>query len=267
MIHPSGTSASVERCQLRSRLDQALERINVPSFIDADPVQFPRSFTDHRDIEISALLCSTIAWGNRKMIVRNCQRLLKTMGNAPYDYIRMKSYEDIDDSINIHRTFFGRNLKYYLRGLHAVYTRYGSLEAFVAASGADCSEFPAWILAEALVSSFAEANDGRKDTRCISVSATTPLKRLNMALRWLVRDDGIVDIGLWKILKPSQLYIPLDVHVADVSRNLGLIKRRSNDRKAVLDLTAELRLWRPDDPVAYDFALFGIGMEQSQAND
>lgn len=263
MTYDTATLNQTGRYQLRERLDQALERINVPSFADADPVQFPRSFTDKCDIEISALLCATIAWGNRKMIVRNCQRLLEIMDNAPYDYVRSQSYEDLDDALNIHRTFFGRNLKYYLRGLHFLYARYGNLEALVAASKADCSEIPAWTFAEALASSLAEANDCCKDTRCISVSATTPLKRLNMALRWLVRDDGIVDIGLWKVLKPSQLFIPLDVHVAEVSRALGLLQRRSNDRKAVLDLTRELRRWRPDDPVAYDFALFGIGMEQS----
>lgn len=264
MAYDTAMSESTDRHQLRERLDRALARINVPSFADADPVQFPRSFTDKCDIEISALLCATIAWGNRKMIVRNCQRLLEIMDNAPYDYVRSQSYEDLDDTINIHRTFFGRNLKYYLRGLHLLYSRYGSLEALAASSGADSSEIPAWALAEAVASTLAEANEGRKDTRCISVSATTPLKRFNMALRWLVRDDGIVDIGLWKVLKPSQLYIPLDVHVANVSRSLGLLQRRSNDRRAVLDLTAELRHWRPDDPVAYDFALFGIGMEQSQ---
>ncbi len=259
----SATIEPIDRSHLRTRLDQAMERINVQSFAVADPVQFPRSFADGRDVEISALLCSTIAWGNRKMIVRNCRRLLDIMENSPYDYVRSKSYEDLDDAVNIHRTFFGRNLKYYLRGLHVLYARYGSLEAFAAASKADCSEIPAWTFAEALASSLAEANDGLKDIRCISVGATTPLKRLNMALRWLVRDDGIVDIGLWKVLNPSQLYIPLDVHVANVSRNLGLLQRRSNDKRAVLDLTTELRRWRPDDPVAYDFALFGIGMEQS----
>lgn len=258
------TSAVANQLRLRAKLDEALARINVPSFADADPVQFPRSFVDRRDVEIAALLCSTIAWGNRKMIVRNCQWLLETMGNAPYDYVRSQSYEDLEDTVNIHRTFFGRNLKYYLRGLHLLYARYGSLEGLAASSGADSSEMPAWILAEALASLLAEANEGRMDTRCISVSTTTPLKRFNMALRWLVRDDGIVDIGLWKVLKPSQLYIPLDVHVADVSRSLGLLQRRSNDRRAVLDLTAVLRQWRPDDPVAYDFALFGIGMEQSR---
>lgn len=263
MTHDTAILNQADRCQLRERLDQALERINLPSFADADPVQFPRLFTDSRDIEISALLCSTIAWGNRKMIVRNCQRMLEIMGNTPYEYVKSQSYEDLDDDLNIHRTFFGRNFKYYLRGLHSLYARYGSLEALVAVSGAYCSESPAWTFAEALALSLAEANDGCKDTRCISMSATTPLKRLNMALRWLVRDDGIVDIGLWKVLKPSQLFIPLDVHVAEVSRNLGLIQRRSNDRKAVFELTEELRRWRPDDPVAYDFALFGIGMEQS----
>lgn len=249
----------------RILLDDALSRINVPGFVDDDPVQFPRRYTDRRDIEIATMLCSTIAWGNRKMILRDCNRLLTMMGDAPYDYVRSGDYETVDDALNIHRTFFGRNLKYYLRGLAYIYDKFGSLEAYAAARHIDKSALPAWELAAALSEAFSAANQGATDSRCISASVTTPLKRLNMALRWLVRDDGIVDMGLWKVLTPAQLYIPLDVHVADVSRALGLLNRRSNDRKAVEMLTAQLRQWRPDDPTAYDFALFGIGIEMSRA--
>ncbi len=252
--------------RIHTRLDEALRRINVPGFADADPVQFPRAYSDVRDIEIAALLCSTIAWGNRKMIVRNCKRMIELMGNTPYDFVMSQAYEDVDDALNIHRTFFGRNFKYFLRGLRAIYCRFGSIEAMAASEGVPTTEAPAWALAASLAGFLAEANGGAKDIRCISANSTTPLKRLNMALRWLVRDDGIVDIGIWKVLKPSQLYIPLDVHVGEVSRSLGLLSRRSNDRRAVIELTDKLRRWRPDDPVAYDFALFGIGMEESAEN-
>ena len=132
----------------------------------------------------------------------------------------------------------------------------------MAATGAPQSQAPAWTLAQGLNAALAEANDGVHDPRCLPQNLTaTALKRLNMALRWLVRDDGIVDLGVWKALKPSQLFIPLDVHAGNVSRQLGLLTRKSNDRRAVVELTDTLRSFRPDDPVVYDYALFGLGIE------
>lgn len=246
---------------LRELLDSEAAAINRPEFIDDDPVQFPRRFSDLRDIEITSLLVSSIAWGNRKMILRDADRMLALMEGQPYKYVMERGYEDLPDHQNIHRTFFTDNLKHYLQGLHHIYSRYGSIDEFASHIGASSSEAPAWLIAEKLNNAFAEANDGCGDSRCLPLNTTTTaLKRLNMALRWLVRDDGIVDMGVWRSLRPSQLFIPLDVHVGAVSRDLGILTRKSNDRKAVDELTAVLRSIRPDDPALYDFALFGIGV-------
>lgn len=246
---------------LRELLDSEARRINSEAFIADDPVQFPRRFSSLPDIEITALLCATLAWGNRRMICRDCEKLLTLMDNQPYAYVIDEGYLDLDPDINIHRTFFGRNLRHYLRGLRAIYTRHGSLNDFARAIGAGETEAPAWRLAEGLNAELSAANSGCTDSRCLPVNtSTTALKRLNMALRWLVRRDGIVDLGVWDSITPAQLRIPLDVHVGDVSRELGLLCRRSNDRKAVEELTGHLRKFNPDDPTLYDFALFGIGM-------
>lgn len=246
---------------IKEMMDREAARINSPEFIADDPVQFPRRFSRKEDIEIAALLSATIAWGNRKMICANCNKLLALMGHDPYHYVMDEGYEDLPD-MNIHRTFFAANLRHYLRGLRAVYSRYGTLEDFAIAVGAPSSPAPAWAFATGLSNAVTEANGGEHDSRCLPANMdTTALKRVNMALRWLVRDDGIVDMGVWKSIKPRQLFIPLDVHVARVSRDMGLLARKSNDRKAVVELTETLRRFRPDDPVFYDYALFGLGME------
>lgn len=245
---------------IKELLDSEASRINSPEFIADDPVQFPRRFQRQQDIEIIALLSATIAWGNRKMICRNCEKLIRIFEGRPYDYVMDEAYETLPDG-NIHRTFFVDNLRHYLRGLRSIYARYATLEAMAAAEGIGRDEMPAWRLVEVMNRYFAEANGGVSDSRCLPGNLrSTALKRINMALRWLVRDDGIVDMGVWKVLRPSQLFIPMDVHVGDTSRNLGLLHRRSNDREAVVQLTDTLRRFRPDDPVIYDFALFGIGM-------
>lgn len=240
-------------------LNEEAARYNTPEFIVDDPVQFPRRFTDKRDIEIVSLLVSTIAWGRRPMICRNAEKMLQLMDYQPHAYLMDSGYEDLTEG-NIHRTFFNHNLRHYMRGLNAIYRKFGSLENFAVRCGASEVEFPAWHLAAAVNSCLKEANEGETDSRCLPLNLDkSALKRFNMALRWLVRDDGIVDMGVWSAIKPSQLFIPLDVHVGNVSRNLGLLFRRSNDRAAVEELTTALRQLKPEDPVYYDFALFGIG--------
>lgn len=251
--------------ELLELLDTEAARINSPEFIADDPVQFPRRFDDVRDIEIASLLTSSIAWGNRKMICRDCDRLLAIMDNAPYNYMMDEGYEELPDNDNIHRTFFNRHLKYYLRGLRDIYLKYGSLEGFAKAGDISSDDFPAWKLVDGINRHLAAANTSHPDqtaaSRCLPQNLkTTALKRVNMALRWLVRNDGIVDLGVWDVLSPSQLYIPLDVHVGDVSRELGLLTRKADDRRSVIELTERLRKFNPKDPCIYDFALFGIGM-------
>lgn len=248
---------------LRELLDREAARFNTPDFIAADPVQFPRRFDSLADIEIASLLASTVAWGNRKMICANINKMLALMEWSPAAYLLDKGYEELPD-MNIHRTFFARDLRAFLRGLYPIYSRHGSLHKFARAKGVGKAEHPAWALAAAINASLEEANRGHDDvnlSRCLPQNLkTTALKRLNMALRWLVRDDGIVDLGVWDVIKPSQLYIPLDVHVGDTSRELGLLSRNANDRRSVEELTATLRRFNPADPVIYDYALFSLGL-------
>ncbi len=252
--------------EIKDLLDREAARINSVEFIERDPVQFPRRFERLQDIEITSFLCATIAWGNRKMICRNCEKMLSLMEYRPFDYVMDKGFEELPDQ-NIHRTFFATNLRHYLRGLHAIYARHGSIAEFARAKAIAASEFPSWTLVAEMNRTFSEANQGISDSRCLPGNlATTALKRINMALRWLVRNDGIVDLGVWDVIKPSQLYIPLDVHVGNTARDLGLLSRHSDDRKAVIELTDTLRRFRPDDPVWYDYALFGIGVDGIKLN-
>ena len=245
---------------IKALLDEQARRINSEAFIARDPVQFPRRFSDVRDIEIAALLASTIAWGNRTMICRSAEKMFGLMDWQPYEYVMDRGYEDLPDC-NIHRTFFACNFRHYLRGLNLIYSKYGSLEAYAAARHIGDDAYPSWQLADAINAALKQANDGVGDSRCLPQNLdTSALKRLNMALRWLVRDDGIVDLGVWSVIRPAQLYIPLDVHVGRLSRELGLLQRCSNDRKAAVELTECLRGFDADDPVRYDYALFGLGV-------
>ena len=245
---------------IRELLDTEAARINRSEFIAGDPVQFPRRFETLQDIEIVAFLASMIAWGNRKMICNNIEKMLGLMDYAPYNYLMDKGYEDLDPKLNIHRTFFGRHFSHFLRGLHKIYKDYGSLDAFALKHSIGEDEAPAWKLVELMNNVIREEN-GEALPRCLPLNLkTSALKRVNMALRWLVRDDGIVDMGVWKSIPKSKLFIPLDVHVGNVSRELGLLTRKADDRKSVEELTGVLKTLRPDDPAIYDFALFGIGI-------
>lgn len=247
---------------LKEMLDREAARINNIDFIDRDPVQFPRSFEKLQDIEIVALLSATIAWGNRKMICNSCEKMLSLMDHDPYNYVMDKGYEDLPD-MNIHRTFFAKDFRHFLRGLNTIYSRHASLADFAKTEDITVAELPSWTLVERMNREFAAANGGVTDSRCLPGNlTTTALKRVNMALRWLVRDDGIVDMGVWDFMSPSRLFIPLDVHVGNTARQLGLLERNANDKKSVIMLTERLRAMRPDDPVWYDYALFGLGVDR-----
>lgn len=243
-------------------LNSEAARINNPSFIKEDPVQFPRRFDNIRDIELVAFLSAMIAWGNRKMICRDIARLLELMDNSPYDFLKDEAYEELSPEKNIHRTFFARDLQYFMRGMRNIYSRYSNLDEMAQSLRIGESEAPAWELVKEMQKYLSEANENKTCCRCLPVNLKqTALKRINMALRWLVRDDGIVDMGVWHSIPKNKLFIPLDVHVGNVSRELGLLTRKSNDRKSVEQLTSVLRQLRPEDPTIYDFALFGIGIE------
>ena len=239
-------------------LDDKVAQYNCREFIANDPVSFPHSFDRREDVEVVALLASVIAWGNRKMILRSGNRMFnEIMHSRPFEYIMSGEWESLEDRMNIHRTFFAVDFKYICRGLRSVFMKYGSMEPLF--SG--CST---WEGIENMRSEFAAVNSGAS-TRHISNplhakgKPASACKRMHMMLRWLCRKDGIVDLGIWDSIHPSQLMIPLDVHVARTARLLGLVKRKQNDRNTVEELTAKLREFSPDDPVRYDFALFGVG--------
>lgn len=244
---------------IKEYLDELAAKNNTEAFIKDDPIQFPHRYSDSRDIETVSFLVATIAWGNRKMILNNAGKMLNIMGKSPYDYIMSAGWEKIDDKICMHRTFFGRDLKYYCKGMSKIYGMEGidSLEDVFYNE-----EHDVWKGIQNFRDLIAQANGGCSkhisNPNCSEPKKGSACKRLNMALRWLVRDDNIVDLGIWKRLKPKDLMIPLDVHVARVSRELGLIERKSNDRQTVEQLTVRLREFDNEDPVKYDFALFGV---------
>lgn len=246
---------------LKGYLDNLVAQNNTEAFIKDDPIQFPHRYKDLRDIEIVSFLVATIAWGNRKMILNSSNKMLDLMGKSPYDYVMSGGFEKLDDVKCVHRTFFGRDLKYYCKGLKAIYEN---------STGNDNSlehvfyneKHDVWRGIQSFRDLMADANGCTSkhisNPCCESPMKGSACKRLHMVLRWLVRNDGIVDLGVWKRLKPKDLMIPLDVHVARVSRNLGLIERKSNDRQTVELLISKLREFDANDPVKYDFALFGV---------
>jgi len=245
---------------IKEYLDQHAERINNPSFIENDPVKFPRRYKDLRDIEIVSFLVATIAWGKRTMILRDAERMLAKTGVNPYDYVMSEGYEKLGTS-NVHRTFFENDLKYMLRGFRHFYLMYENMDQYMST----ITDHTPHRLVEALRLSAMEANGNIHNMRCYPKDfKNTALKRINLAMRWLVRNDGIVDLGVWKSMKPSELFIPLDVHVGNTARKLGLLTRKNNDWKAVDELTGKLREYNQEDPVLYDFALFGIGIEKNK---
>lgn len=245
-------------------LDEHASRINTPDFIDNDPVRFPRLYSRLQDVEIVAFTTAVIAWGNRRSILAHAGQMFAAMGGSPYNYVMNGEYESLGNT-NLHRTFFTTDLQYLLRGLHLVFDEFYSLESYLINSFGDSREtVTPWDIAAVVMEKLRMANGGGLNRECARFFSgeTSALKRVNLALRWLVRNDGIVDMGVWSIIKPAQLYIPLDVHVGNTARKLGLLQRKSNDRKAVEELTARLREFCPEDPARYDFALFGMGVNK-----
>jgi uncharacterized protein (TIGR02757 family) len=243
---------------LAGELERWYKEICTPDFIPLDPVQFPRRYAKREDIEIAAFLSATIAWGRRDMILRSAEKMFASLGPSPHGYVMSGEYKKLK-SANIHRTFFQNDLKYYCNGLKHCYAKYGNLEKLFSSAPNVWESFALFREEMAAVNSGRYSkhisNPGSED------SGGSACKRLNLTLRWLVR-EGPVDLGLWKSIKPAALYIPLDVHVARTARKLGLLQRKSNDKKAVIELTEKLREFCPQDPVKYDFALFGMGALQ-----
>jgi hypothetical protein len=240
-------------------MDFKADQYNDPSFIGTDPVCIPHRFRSREDIEISGLLASVIAWGNRKSIIASGNRLMGLMGDAPFDFIMAHKARDLERlSGFVHRTFNGRDLTLFVKSLKTIYAT-GSMEALFAAGMKDGSLRPA--IANFRRVMLTAPHEKRSEKHLADVEKGSAAKRMNMFLRWMVRKDAKgVDFGIWARIPPAALSCPLDVHSGRVARKLGLLKRKQNDAAAVAELDAFLRKLDPDDPVKYDFALFGLGV-------
>ena len=252
-----------KKSELKEFLDEKVDLYNRPSFIELDPISIPHMFSKKEDIEISGFFSAVIAWGNRKMIVRNGNRMMMLMGNAPYDFV-MNASEDDMESLNgfVHRTFNSTDFKYFIKALRHVYVNYGGMENIFTTNQTNDSLQPA---IHSFYDTFFELPHSRNAERHIGDPLKgSAAKRINMFLRWVVRNDNKgVDFGLWKSIHPSVLSCPLDLHSGNVARKLGLVSRKQNDSKAVYELDMNLREMDSEDPVKYDFALFGLGVNES----
>ncbi len=247
---------------LKSFLDEKAELFNQPAFIANDPVSIPHLFSKKEDIEIAGFFAAVLAWGQRPTIIRKCRELMAWMDDDPYNFILNHRENDLKPFVDFrHRTFNGTDALYFIAALNFLYRQYPSLEEAFAVAKDEPTVEPGLIRFHEL---FFSLNDYPRRTR---KHLPTPIrkstcKRINMYLRWMVRSDGRgVDFGLWKKISPAQLVCPCDLHVDRVARKLKLIKRRQTDWLTALELTERLRAFDPTDPVRYDFALFGLGIE------
>ena len=248
------------KSELKVFLDEKVIQYNNPQFLETDPIQIPHLFSQKEDVEISAFLTATIAWGNRKSIINNAHKLMEMMGQSPYDFVLNHTDKNLDNlSGFVHRTFNGIDLKYFIQSLQNIYIRHNGLEGIFTAFQTKDSLQPA-------ISKYKEVffelpHELRTKKHVSDPVKGSAAKRINMFLRWMVRDATTnVDFGLWKSIPPAILSCPLDVHSGNVARKLGLLKRKQNDAKAVAELDKNLRKLDPLDPVKYDFALFGLGV-------
>ena len=249
-------------------LEEKYLRYNHPDFIETDPIQIPRAFSKKEDIEIAGFIAAAIAWGKRPMIIRNAKRWLEMMDNAPYEFIMNATDQDLKPLLHfVHRTFNGDDALFFVTSLQNIYQNHGGLEAVFAKGLSKEFKNPKNYsmlfgglnyFREVFMSSPHLTRSNKHLANPIKGSAA---KRLNMYLRWMVRkDDNGVDFGLWENIDMKDLMIPLDVHSGRVARKLGLLQRKANDWKSVEELTANLRCFDANDPVKYDFALFGMGV-------
>lgn len=248
------------KSELKDFLDAKVLQYNNPKFIESDPIQIPHRYHLKEDIEIASFLTATISWGNRKMIIKNANRMMELLGNTPYDFVMNHKESDLDSLDGfVHRTFNSDDFKYFIKALNNIYSNYDGMENIFQSNVNQISIQPA--LNEFKKIFFSLDHEVRTQKHVGDPNKGSACKRLNMMLRWLIREDNAgVDFGIWNGISPSILSCPLDVHSGNVARKLGLLKRKQNDAKALLELDNSLRELDPLDPVKYDFALFGLGV-------
>jgi len=248
---------------LKDFLDEKSDFYNHPGFIPEDPISIPHQFSLKEDIEIAGFLTATIAWGNRKSIIKNANQLLEMMDYAPFEFIVGIETVDLKRfSSFVHRTFNGIDCVFFLESLSNIYKNSGGMEVIFSKPVQNGMSVKKAIINFRQVF-FELPHLHRTEKHLANPLSHSSAKRLNMFLRWMVRADNRgVDFGIWKSIKPADLFCPLDVHSGNVARKLGMLTRKANDWKAVEDLTEILRKLNPDDPIKYDFALFGLGVNE-----
>ena len=250
----------LKKAELKTFLDEKVNLYNHPKFIESDPIQIPHQFSKKEDIEIAGFLTATIAWGNRKSIITNANRMMDLLDHSPFEFIMQHLDSDLErfDGF-IHRTFNNEDLKQFIKSLNHIYTTHKGLEDVFAKHAERYSLQQSIHKFKTLF--FDVPHLERTKKHVSDPVKNSAAKRINMYLRWMVRNDNNgVDFGLWNSLSPAQLSCPLDVHSGNVARKLGLLKRKQNDGKALAELDKALRRLDPTDPVKYDFALFGLGV-------
>lgn len=249
---------------LTTFLTQKAAQYNDPSFIATDPISIPHRFTERQDIEIAGLFAAVFAWGNRTTILHKTNTLLALMDNAPYQFIMQYQEQDLQRFTQFkHRTFTPTDTLYFMHWLRHWYSHHDTLEAAFTQfhDPLDDHVGPALIGFHKLFFDLPDAPERTKKHIPTPLRKST-CKRLNMYLRWMVRkDEAGVDFGLWRTIRPHQLICPVDTHVNRIARELGLVARKQTDWLTALELTEALRELDPDDPVRFDFALFGLGIE------
>jgi uncharacterized protein (TIGR02757 family) len=244
--------------ELKQFLDEKYQQYNTLSFIETDPIQVPHSFTLQEDIETSAFLTSMIAWGKRSIIINNAKKLMKLMDYSPYDFIMNAGKEDLKllDSFK-HRTFNAVDLEFFILSLRNIYANHAGLKKVFEKDAHDMKNN----LSEFRKIFFSINHPSRTNKHVPSVDKNSAAKRLNLFLMWMVRCDKVgVHFGLWENIETAVLKLPLDVHTSNVGRKLGLLTRKQNDWQAVEEITTKLAAFDKNDPVKYDFALFGLGV-------
>lgn len=251
--------------RIKDFLDEKVAQFNRPNFIELDPISIPHRFQKKQDIEIAGFFAAILAWGQRKTILNKCNELLARMDDVPHDFLINHSERDLRAFLGFkHRTFNEVDALYFIHFLSWFYIQQDSLEAAFLIGQTGAVDSMESMLTQFQRHFFSLEDAPSRTKKHISSPATrSACKRINMYLRWMVRQDQQgVDFGIWKQISPAQLICPCDLHVDRVGRKLGLITRKQTDWGTAMELTQVLRSFDPLDPVKYDFALFGLGVEE-----
>lgn len=245
--------------ELKDILDAKVEQYERPDFIEHDPISVPHQFSKKEDIEIAGFLAATLAWGNRKAILKSTNEMMRCLDNSPSDFVRNASAKEIDNlNTFVYRTFQKNDLPCFIHALQHIYINMGGMENLMAWKHEDITlQQPITRLREAMLP-FLDQHAQKH----IANPSKSAAKRICMFLRWMVRsNEKGVDFGLWKGIGAQNLILPLDVHVGNIALELGLVEKNGKDWRTAAAITERLKVFRPEDPVAYDFALFSMDME------